>query len=211
MERFCFTYVKSYIIEEQFSVFNISLFILRYITYFTLFLHLPFLTFIDAAEPLLCSQSRLVTSCHWIDVFLVWLRLETHTQYIQTDMHTPKWGLWHLLSKKWMHFFINPWCLWFVWADALSPCGVRSWKEAQWDSWLSPVCRTWTPHRSSHPDLSLASHLKEDTQAETVYSVRKETHLFCCTTVLSYTYNIFYYILLRVKYSYCTRKVYWWM
>lgn len=71
MERFCFTYVKSYIIEEQFSVFNISLFILRYITYFTLFLHLPFLTFIDAAEPLLCSQSRLVTSCHWIDVFLV--------------------------------------------------------------------------------------------------------------------------------------------
>lgn len=44
--------------------------------------HTLFLTFINAAEPLLCRQSRLVTSSHRIDVFLVRLRLEIQAQYI---------------------------------------------------------------------------------------------------------------------------------
>lgn len=55
-----------------------------------------------------------------------------------------------------------------VGVSRLSPCEVRSWKEAQWSSWLSPVCRTWTPRKKSHPVLSLASHLKEVTQTKTV-------------------------------------------
>lgn len=61
---------------------------------------IPILTFIDAAEPLLCSQSRRDPSRHWIDVFLVGLRLEihTHSTFRQTHTHC-KLGLYYNLIE----------------------------------------------------------------------------------------------------------------
>lgn len=65
--------------------------------------------------------------------------------------------------KCWLALFISP-RVWGLCECARPPCGVRSWREARWGSWWSPACRTWTPHRNSHPDLSLASHLRQGTQ-----------------------------------------------
>lgn len=84
-----------------------------------------------------------------------------------------------LLALKWIYALV------FVSLDMRSPCGVRSWKEARWDSWLSPVCRTWTPRRSSPPDLSLASRLKGDTRTQL------------------YTRHTFSAALLGLKYTFC--------
>lgn len=107
------------------------------------------LTFINTTQPLLCSQGRRVPGCHWIDVLLVWLRLEANTGRINPRKSTGIAPRWRSLR--------------------LSPCGARSWRAARWGSWWSPVCRTWTPRRSWRPGLSLASHLREDAPSETLF------------------------------------------